>query len=183
MFHETTTLHKLDCFGTQAPTSTYNQGPSLWQATPWSWRSMSTPTVAQPGAHDGKTHTHDVSVGRAYTAHTAHIHENAESQTTTRSTLFRARPPLAAKILTDFAPIDKALPARLRLPASEDTGPLACSFHGAEAPRGKLTPAPLPAVAGPTTETKEAAGRQIKSKAPRSAMLRPSMVLLEERCG
>lgn len=147
---------------------------------------MSTPTaVAHSTTPRMASRTHDVSVGRAYTAHTARTPQppnvtlNPKHRQGPRS---YPRPPLAATLLTDFAPIDNSLPARLRLPASEeDTGPLACSFHGAEAPRGKLTPAPLPAVAGPTTETKEAAGRQMKSKAPRSAMLRPSMVLSEER--
>lgn len=84
-----------------------------------------------------------------------------------------------AETLTDFAPIDNALPARLRLPARDDTGALACSFHGAEAVRGNpdVAAGPLLAVTGPTIETKAVAGRQMKSKAPRSAMLRLSMVL------
>lgn len=71
---------------------------------------------------------------------------------------------------TDFAAIDSALPERLRLPASDEADPpRACSLF-------VLNPAwllrPIVAVAGRTTETNAAPGRQMKSNAPRSAILR-----------
>jgi len=126
-----------------------------------------------------KRGTHDWVVCQLgeHTPHTTLLQLWSPNQKQQRS--LRAPPqPRAAIPLTDFAPIDKALPARLRRPASEDVDPLACSFDGAEAPWGRRNPrAPLLAVTGPATETKASAGRQTNSRAPRSAMFRLSMVL------